>query len=149
MRWIGMMMAAALLAGPAAAASDTMPGWLSGCWVDESLPNWTEECWTTTRGGQMMGSGRNGRGDAIRSWEVMQIERDARGVPVFYGSPKGRMRTAFPMVSSGERDIVFANPRHDYPQQIRYWREGTDLLAEVSLADGSKARRWHYRRQSG
>ena len=46
-------------------------------------------------------------------------------------------------------EIVFANPQHDYPQRIRYWRDGMDLNAEISTMDGSQAVRWHYRRQGG
>jgi len=39
---------------------------------------------------------------------------------------------------------VFENRDHDYPQRIRYWREGEVLMAEISLADGSKPMRWRY-----
>ncbi len=41
---------------------------------------------------------------------------------------------------------LFANAAHDYPQRIRYWREGETLNAEISLLDGSKAMRWQYKR---
>ena len=41
--------------------------------------------------------------------------------------------------------VEFANPAHDYPQRIRYWRQGKLLMAEVSKMDGSKALRWNYR----
>lgn len=141
------MLAAATQAG--AGSAPAMPGWLAGCWVEQKGPAWTEECWTAPRAGQMMGSGRNGRGEELRSWEVMQIETGADGKPVFYGSPKGAPRVAFPAITVGEREIVFANPQHDYPQRIRYWREGMDLNAEISAMDGSQTFRWHYKRQSG
>lgn len=68
----------------------------------------------------MLGSGRNGHGDEIRSWEAMQIERSLDGKLVSYGSPRGAPRVAFPEASAGPRDIVFANPQHDYPQRIHY-----------------------------
>jgi hypothetical protein len=48
---------------------------------------------------------------------------------------------------SKEPGITFVNAAHDYPQRIRYWRDGRDLMAEVSLADGSKAQRWRYARK--
>jgi uncharacterized protein YndB with AHSA1/START domain len=73
----------------------------------------------------------------------------ADGGLVFYGSVKGGARVAFPMVSSGSRDIVFANPSHDYPQRIHYWREGMGLKAEISQMDGSKKYGWTYGRQGG
>jgi hypothetical protein len=151
MRYRTMTIAAVLVVAgaPALAASDSMPGWLTGCWSEEKGANWTEECWTAPRVGNMLGSGRNGRDQDLRSWEAMQIELGSDGKPVLYGSVKGGPRVPFPMVSSGPREIVFANPKHDYPQRIRYWRDGMDLNAETSLMDGTSVHRWHYRRQGG
>jgi hypothetical protein len=143
-----ILLGLALLATGAGSAP-AMPGWLAGCWSEQKGSNWTEECWMGPRGGNMLGSGRNGRGDDVRSWEAMQIVRGADGKLVFYGSPKGAARVAFPELSSGPREIVFANPQHDYPQRIHYWREGMDLAAETSLMDGTKAFRWRYVRQPG
>ena len=40
--------------------------------------------------------------------------------------------------------MTFVNETHDYPQRIRYWREGMALNAETSLMDGSSAERWSY-----
>lgn len=148
-RIVASLAAALLAVAPSMAARDQMPGWLTGCWSEQNGPNWTEECWTAPRAGQMMGSGRSGRGEDVRSWEVMQIEAASDGTLTFYGAPRGTPRVGFAMVSSGPREMVFANPTHDYPQKIRYWREGMDLNAEISLMDGSKAARWHYKRQGG
>ena len=131
-----------------AAETPTLPSWMAGCWIEERGPAWTEECWTAPRAGTMLGSGRSGRGGQLRNWETMQILPDAAGVPVFWGSPRGTGRTAFTLVSRSDREIVFANAGHDYPQRIRYWRDGDMLNAETSLADGSKAMRWRYRKLS-
>ncbi len=148
-RTLTSLAALALITVPATAAREAMPGWLTGCWSEQKGPNWTEECWTAPRAGNMMGSGRSGRGEEVRSWETMQIEQSPDGGLVFYGSQKGSPRVAFPAASIGLREIVFTNPQHDYPQKIRYWREGMDLNAEISLMDGSKAYRWHYKRLGG
>ena len=40
--------------------------------------------------------------------------------------------------------IEFTNPAHDYPQRIRYWREGDKLIAEIALIDGKRAVSWTY-----
>jgi hypothetical protein len=143
-----IVMGLAMLATGASSAP-AMPGWLSGCWLEQKGASWTEECWTGPRADQMMGSGRDGRGDRVKSWETMQIEREPDGGLIFYGSVKGGARVAFPIVSSGPRDIVFANPQHDYPQRIHYWREGMVLKAEISLMDGSQKFGWTYARQGG
>ena len=60
------------------------------------------------------------------------MDGGARSVPMPGGGPP----IEFPLVAQGERSIEFANPAHDFPQRIRYWREGDRLHAEISLLDG-------------
>jgi hypothetical protein len=127
-----------------------LPEWMAGCWESRSGEKWTEECWSEPRGSIMIGYGRSGTGGVLDSWEVMQIEMVETDDPVidpltFYGAPGGKNRTAFSWVrTSTDPGVTFVNLGHDYPQRIRYWREGRDLIAEVSLGDGSKAQRWRY-----
>lgn len=137
--WVAILLAKA--AAPAA-----LPEWLAGCWIDERGEAWTEECWTAPRAGTMLGAGRNGRGERLLGWEVMQIMAEPDGKPAFWGAPRGAGRTRFATASSGTSEIVFVNAAHDYPQRIRYWREGAVLHAETSLIDGGKPMRWTYRR---
>ena len=59
--------------------------------------------------------------------------------------PDGKPPVEFPLVLISEEAIEFANPAHDYPQRIRYWRQGKLLMAEISLLDGSRSLRWNYR----
>lgn len=142
------------LAGGASAdeaAPVALPGWMAGCWEQRTGESWTEECWTGPRAGMMMGSGRSGKGEVTGDWEVMQIVRqdsDDPAVPkmTYYGSPQGQNRTPFQLLASDLPGVTFVNAEHDYPQRIRYWREGEELVAEVALKNGSKARRWRYRR---
>ena len=131
----------------AEAAALPMPTFLSGCWEQRREEGrWTEECWTDPRGGLMIGSGREGKGDLVRHWEWMRIERSADGTVTFYGSPKGAPAVGFNAVQSDENSITFVNSAHDFPQRVRYVRSAAGIDAEVSLADGSKANRWKYRR---
>jgi Domain of unknown function (DUF6265) len=122
------------------------PGWMTGCWLQETGENWTEECWMAPRGGLMLGAGRSGSGETLRNWEATQILAGKDGKLAFWASPNGGPRVGFPEVSRQGNEIVFANPKHDYPQRIRYWKQGDALNAETSLLDGSKAMRWRYRR---
>ena len=136
----------------ASPASDpALPEWMAGCWVQEEGERWTEECWTTPRGGVMLGSGRSGRGEQFASFEVMQIvlapAHDEQAASMaFWGAPGGEGRTRFTWQPSSDPGVTFVNAAHEYPQRIRYWREGELLLAETSLSDGSNANRWTYRR---
>lgn len=134
----------------AVVAADTtlspLPAFLTGCWEHRDGARWTQECWTDPRAGQMMGSGRSGSGDSLKSWEWMRIVRADDGSVTFYGSPKGVAPTPFAARQLTPTSAEFANPAHDYPQRIHYQIKDGQLEAEVSLADGSKAERWTYRR---
>jgi len=134
----------------AAASAQPMPTFLAGCWEEKRAEAaWAEECWTDPRGGLMIGSGRDGKGDSVANWEWMRIERSADGVPTFYGSPKGALPVAFKATSADGKSITFVNTAHDYPQRVRYTLTEAGLDAEISLADGSKPNRWSYRRTAG
>ena len=131
----------------AAAEAAPMPAFLAGCWEEKRAElSWTEECWTSGRGGLMMGSGRNGKGDAVSHWEWMRIERGSDGALTFYASPKGAKPVTFKATAADANSITFVNPGHDFPQRVRYERTTTGLEAEISLADGKKPVRWSYRR---
>ncbi len=141
MRGFLMALAGMLVAGSAAAADLS---WMSGCWVQTDGDRWTEECWTVPRAGQLMGSGRSGDGDGVRSFEFMRIAPGEDGASVFWGAPGGRAAVPFREVSAGLRDIAFENPAHDFPTRVRYWREGETLNAEVSGGEGAKPIRWKF-----
>ncbi|WP_298400119.1 DUF6265 family protein [Sphingobium sp.] len=132
-----------LMLSPGAQAAE-LPDWLTGEWQQQNGDRWSEEVWTLPRGGTMIGVGRTGRGESLRSWEVMRIVRAADGSLAFHGAPEGGAATVFPVVEQGVRDVTFANPAHDYPQRIRYWREGRLLMAETAMMDGSGAQNWTY-----
>ena len=143
-------MIALLIFAEAAAATMPMPAFLSGCWEQRREDgSWTEECWTDTRGGLMIGSGRNGKGNTVAHWEWMRIERSTDGSVTFYGSPKGAPAVGFKATDFDANSITFVNATHDYPQRVRYVVTAAGLDAEVSLADGSKPNKWSYRRTAG
>lgn len=131
----------------AEAAALPMPAFLSGCWEQKrDNGGWTEECWTDSRGGLMIGSGRDGKGDTVGQWEWMRIERSTDGSVTFYGSPKGTPAVGFKATEATPTSITFVNAGHDYPQRVHYVATADGLDAEISLADGANATRWTYRR---
>lgn len=132
-------------AEPAAPPSSNLPAWMAGTWAMQDGAAWGDEIWTDPRGGMMIGVGRSGFGSELKSWEITRIAADAEGKVSFIARPKGEAETVFPMVLVSEQAIEFANPQHDYPQRIRYWRQGKLLMAEISKLDGSDAVRFNYR----
>lgn len=144
-RLCALVLAFAAPAGAQTLAAPQLPAWLAGTWMSEDGAEWGDEVWTDPRGGIMLGMARTGFGPQLRSWEVTQIRFKNDGKVSFYAQPFGRQAVEFPLVLISEEAIEFANPANDYPQRIRYWRQGKLLMAEISLLDGSRAMRWNYR----
>ena len=143
------MLATALLTPAAALAEEPeLPAWMAGCWEMREGERWAEECWTVPRGGQMLGSGRTGDASGVRSFEFMRIERDGERL-AFRASPGGGGWTSFASTADPGAGVTFLNPSHDYPQRVRYWSEGGELKAEISLLDGSNPTQFAFRRMNG
>lgn len=137
-----------LAAGPLGAqtvAQPALPEWLAGTWAMEDGATWADELWTDARGGVMLGVARNGFGPDLKSWELTQIKTRKDGSLALIAQTDGKPAVEFPLVLISAEAIEFANPAHDYPQRIRYWRQGKLLMAETSKLDGSAAVRWNYR----
>ena len=132
-----------LMAAPLAAQDVApLPGFLIGAWVERDGEKWATESWSGDPSG-LRGATVEGSGDHIEGRESLIIER-RDGTIVLIAQPAGAEPVVFPMVQHDERSIAFANPAHDYPQRIRYWREGDGLRAEISQLDGSQAMSWSY-----
>jgi len=119
--------------------------WMSGQW--QTADGATEESWTAPRGGMMLGVGRTTRDGVVREYEFLRLQAGADGVPVYWGSPNGATPVGFRLSQAGPSSATFDNPAHDYPQRIRYRRDGDALIATISAIDDSHATSWTYRRQ--
>src|SRR3954471_11780867 len=120
-------------------------GWMSGQW--RTADGATEEAWTAPRGGMMLGGGRAIHDGSVREYEFLRLQAGADGVPVYWGSPNGVTPVGFRLTQAGPSSATFDNPAHDYPQRIRYRRDGDALVATISAIDDSHAMSWTYRRQ--
>lgn len=142
------VLALALPASPLTAqgrSDDALPGFMAGAWMMEDGATWNDEVWTDPRGGVMLGMARTGFGPQLQQWEMARIERKSDGSISLFAQPMGRAATEFRQVLRSAESVEFANPANDYPQRIRYWRQGQLLMAEISRLDGSDAMRWNYR----
>lgn len=142
---------AALLVATPLAASDApdrptaLPGWMAGAWEQaDAEGRWADEFWTPPRGDIMIGAARIGRSDRLGMFEHTRIVRRDDGTLVFVAQPRGAPPAEFPMLAADGTMIEFGNAAHDYPQRIRYWRDGKRLKARISLMDGSRPHEWDY-----
>jgi hypothetical protein len=140
----GAALALLLMAHSAPRAGVDDLAWMSGSW--QTADGATEEVWTSPRGGTMLGLGRTVHAGAVREYEFLRLQAGPDGVPVYWGSPNGVTPVGFRLTQAGPSTATFDNPDHDYPQRIRYRRDGESLVATVSAIDDSHATSWTYRR---
>lgn len=142
---MAVILAVAAMVPAAAQEIPDFPRWMAGAWSQESTDGgWADEYWTPPRGDIMIGAARIGRGSRLAIFEHTRIVRKDGVTLAFIAQPRGGPAAEFPLVTHDGLMIEFANPAHDYPQRIRYWREDGRLKARVSLMDGSKAQDWDY-----
>ena len=105
--------------------------WLIGCWVtpDKSA----QEVWVADSDRSLAGFGVTISGSTVGSYEVLSIKQSDDGNWIYTAHPSGQGSASFMAAEMGEKSVVFANPDHDYPQEIRYRREGNQLLGTISL----------------
>ena len=143
-----IVMASALALGTpgAALAQEGAPDWMTGKWCTAPAAKQNCEEWSPVTGGAAMGGSTTVKDGKTVNTETMMIVT-LGGKLTYVAKPREAAEpTRFVLVSRGPGELVFENRDHDYPQRIRYWREGDVLMAEISLADGSRPMRRRYER---
>jgi len=121
--------------------------WMSGRWLTSDGGRWTEEVWAGPRGGTMMGFSWTGEGSNISEYEYLRVQSGEDDEIVYLAQPGGGPGVGFHLVQADGASATFENPAHDYPQRIRYARDGDVMVATISKLDGANALSWTYRRQ--
>ncbi|HUR81211.1 MAG TPA: DUF6265 family protein [Thermoanaerobaculia bacterium] len=113
--------------------------WMSGHWSATVDGVEMEEVWLAPKNDVMVGMHRDVKG-AQSSFEFMRIANTPEGV-AFLAQPGGKPVTPFPLVESSGTRVVFANPKHDYPQRIIYFLRDGQLCATVE-GEGQPSESW-------
>lgn len=124
-----------ILSSPAP-ASDL--DWMEGHWRSEADGRVSEEIWTNGDGGLYLGVNRTISDGQARAFEFMRIVENDDGA-AYCAQPGGGEAVCFELVQSGEHAVTFENPEHDFPQRIRYVRDGDTLTATISDLSGDQA----------
>lgn len=125
------VVACGTLAGSAVVASDgevAELGWLAGCWQSQDGEAGSGEQWMAPAGGTMLGMSRTVEKGRTVEHEFMQIRRGPDGRLAFIAQPTGQGTTVFPILRLDEKEAVFENPQHDFPQRVIYARDGETRL---------------------
>lgn len=113
--------------GSSSAASANTVSWLAGCWSLEGSEPGTLEVWMKPAGGVMVGMSRTIRNGAATAHEFMLIRSDGDSL-VFVAQPSNQREAKFIAARIAEREVIFENLAHDFPQRILYRRSGDDTL---------------------
>lgn len=110
--------------------------WLAGCWV--STDKSAQEVWVVDSDKSLIGFNVVFSDNKVGFYEVLSIKSNDDGSLVYTPHPFGQPSTVFAATEVGENTVVFTNPDHDYPQEIKYAREGNHLNATISLLGGDQ-----------
>jgi hypothetical protein len=117
--------------------------WMQGCWEMSTSERTVEEVWLAPKGGSMMGISRTVQGNAMTGYELILL-RDNGDRLAYEAHPSGQRAATFLSTSISSSEIVFENPKHDFPQQIGYRINGSDLLAWITGTQNGKTRRLEF-----
>ena len=114
---------------------DTHPlAWLAGCW--ESPDKSSQEVWVVDSDGSLSGFAVTVSEQRVVFYEVLGIKKQDNNSWIYTAHPSGQSPASFTATTMTEASVVFSKPDHDYPQEIRYAREGDFLYASISLIGG-------------
>jgi Domain of unknown function (DUF6265) len=147
-RMLGAALALLLSAQAAPERNVSDLAWMSGRWLANDNGRWTEEQWSEPRAGTMMGYSWSGEGASVREYEYLRLQSGEDDEIVYLAQPGGQPAAiGFYLAQAEGTSATFENPTHDFPQRIRYVRDGDTMVATISAMDGSNAMSWTYRRQ--
>jgi len=92
-------------------------------------------------GGIMLGMARTVSQGKAAEFEFTQIREDKDGAIYYVAKPSGQAETSFKLVKLQNKEAVFENPQHDFPQRIIYRLEaGGSLFARVEATEKGQTR---------
>lgn len=126
------LIAVLFLSACASAPTGVGLAWMRGRWCGPHENGTFCETWRSVDG-SLAGAGAHTRDGRELFRESLRIER-RDGEVVYLASPHGGAVTPFRLTRSSDREAVFENPAHDFPQRITYRLVAPDRL--VAVVDG-------------
>jgi hypothetical protein len=110
--------------------------WMTGCWEMSAENGFISEQWTKPAGGMMLGISRTIKNEKTTGFEFLRIVQDATGI-FYIARPSGAKEdTSFKNTKLTDKEAVFENPEHDFPQTIIYRLiDANSLTARVEAKD--------------
>lgn len=149
MRLLGITIVLLLIGCAASAQTEKRSvndlSWLAGCWEANRNGREINEQWMKPSGGTMLGMGRTVADGKAREYEFLQIREEQDGAVYYVARPSGQPEASFKLVKSENKELVFENPQHDFPQRIIYrLQPDGSLFARIEGTANGKARGFDY-----
>lgn len=110
-------------------------GWLIGTWGNKTSRGTTYETWKKISNDELQGKSYALKGKDSTVFETVRLlQKDGQlyYIPVVKGQNSG-LPVRFTLKTISDKQLVFENPSHDFPQVISYMQVTTDsLVAEIS-----------------
>jgi Domain of unknown function (DUF6265) len=113
-------------------------GWMSGCWEVSDHGVVTTERWGRPTKNLMTGSSQTVKNGKTVASEVLRIVSNGDGLVYVAKPSEAQGETMFPLAKMGEKEAVFENMKHDFPQRIIYRRTADNLFARVEGMQNGK-----------
>jgi len=114
--------------------------WLSGCWDNGDTLRHYEEQWMKPAGNSMLGMSRTVAKGKTSAYEFLRIQQQKNGDIFYVANPSGQPQDSFKLVKFGNRELIFENLAHDFPQRIIYRIQGDLLVARIEGKNKGKER---------
>jgi hypothetical protein len=79
-------------------------------------------------GGTMLGMSRTVKNGKTIAHEFIQLRENEAGEVHYIAKPSGQAEASFKLARAGEREAIFENLQHDFPQRIIYRLEANGSL---------------------
>lgn len=122
----------------------TKAGWLIGTWENKTPKGSIYETWSKETDNKFSGKSYNIKEKDTIVFENIQLVQEQDGL--FYIPTVKNQNDSLPVRFAGktisETQLVFENPKHDFPQIISYTKITTDsLVAEISGTKNGQERK--------
>ena len=117
---------------------DTL-GWMTGCWEMNNKGRITTERWSKATSNLILGTSQTVKDGKSVAFEYLRIVDNGQGVVYVTKPSSAKEETSFMALKTGDKEVVFENLKHDFPQRIIYRSNKADALfarIEGAAADG-------------
>lgn len=102
--------------------------WMAGCWEMSDNGRITTERWAKPTENLMIGTSQTVKGSKSVAFEFLRVVNNGHGLYYIAKPSSAKDETPFMVSKLGDKEVIFENPKHDFPQRIIYRLGENDLL---------------------